>query len=60
MPSKKWREKIKKYFLGEDIAGEISEGDDINPEKLKMIISSLPRPSQLLPASNLPFYDNCD
>lgn len=41
-------------LLGEDIASEISEGGEIDEDKLKMILASLPRPSQLLVVSNLP------
>lgn len=41
-------------LLGEDIAKEITDGDEIDEEKLKIILASLPRPSQLLIVSNLP------
>lgn len=41
-------------LLGDDVAKEITDGDDINEEKLKMILASLPRPSQLLIVNNLP------
>ena len=41
-------------LLGEDIANEIADGDEIDEEKLKMILASLPRPSQLLIVNNLP------
>lgn len=40
-------------ILGEDIAKEIASGDDVDSSKLKVILSSLPRPSQLLLVSHL-------
>jgi len=42
-------------LLGEDIADEIADDGEIDEEKLKMILASLPRPSQLLIVNNLPF-----
>lgn len=42
-------------ILGDDLADEISDGDDINLEKLKIVLESLPRSSQLLLVNNLPF-----
>lgn len=41
-------------LLGDDVAKEIADGNEINEEKLKMILVSLPRPSQLLIVNNLP------
>ena len=41
-------------LLGEDIAKEIADGNEIDEEKLKIILTSLPRPSQLLIVNNLP------
>lgn len=41
-------------LLGEDIANEIADGGEIDEEKLKIILTSLPRPSQLLIVNNLP------
>ncbi len=46
-----WYEEI----LGDDVAAEISEDGTIHPEKLKMILESIARPSQLLIVNNLPF-----
>ena len=41
-------------LLGDDVAKEIADGEDINEEKLKIILVSLPRPSQMLLVNNLP------
>lgn len=41
-------------LLGDDVVKEIADGNDIDEEKLKMILASLPRPSQLLIVNNLP------
>lgn len=41
-------------LLGEDIAKEMEDGNEIDEEKLKIILTSLPRPSQLLVVNNLP------
>lgn len=44
-----------KDILGDDVANEISDGSDINPEQLRLVLESLPNASQLLLVSNLPF-----
>lgn len=41
-------------ILGDDVAKEIADGNEIDEEKLKIILASLPRPSQLLIVNNLP------
>lgn len=58
IPASRLEEMPREWYaeiLGDDMANEISDGDDINTEKLKLVLGSLPRTTQMLLVNNLPF-----